>query len=625
MTDTASTASDSAGSPTPVLDCAIILVAYDSDEDIPRLLDSLPAAAADLSYAVLIVDNKAATSRITALVGQRPRVTVIDAGGNLGYSGGLNVGLAHAPAAEATLFLNPDLVLGPGSIVALLRESRSNGAAVPVVLDTSGRRQLSLRREPTLGRALGDALFGDRWPRRPGWLSETVRQPKDYLAGHDAQWATGAALMVQNHLISAVGGWDAERYFLYSEETDYCRRIRATGASIRFCPAAQVTHAGGGSGSSPALDALLQVNKVRYFRKWHGGAATGSLTVALFWAVAVLHGLLRPHNPGARLALRALMSPRARATLPARSSLAIDAPVESDAGDGRLQPDSDRSPADPDPVANVIIAAYNEEAVIGRTLAALGDLAPAGRIRVIVVCNGCTDRTAAIARGFNGVRVVELDQASKVLALRAGDLLAGPGPRIYLDADVVMTCRAVRDTARLLEGDVTPAARPPVHFDSTAASWPMRRWYVVRAQLPTISSRLWGAGAYALSESGRARFGEFPELVSDDTFIDALFADNEITIVPTEPVAVRIPRTTADLMKIMRRSYRTQSEVIASAGRPTFSAGQRGQVRDLVALLVRHPTALVDVALYVTIVALARVLAARARYTTWERDESSRV
>ena len=153
----------------------------------------------------------------------------------------------------------------------------------------------------------------------------------------------------------------------------------------------------------------------------------------------------------------------------------------------------------------------------------------------------------------------------------------------------------------------------------------MRRWYVVRAQLPTISSRLWGAGAYALSESGRARFGEFPELVSDDTFIDALFADNEITIVPTEPVAVRIPRTTADLMKIMRRSYRTQSEVVASAGRTGLSVGQRSQMRDLVALLARQPTAVVDVALYAAIVVHARVLATRARYTTWERDESSRL
>ncbi|MGY4858309.1 glycosyltransferase [Cryobacterium sp. AP23] len=625
MTNTASTAAELTGRPAPAIDCAIILVAYDSDDDLPRLLDSLPAAAGELSYAVVIVDNNAETSRLPSLVAHRPNVTVVDAGGNLGYSGGLNVGLANVPAAEATLFLNPDLVLGPGAIGTLLQASRTAGAAVPVVVDETGARQMSLRREPTLGRALGDAFFGDRWPARPGWLSETVRQPGDYVSAHAVDWATGAALLVQTRLIGDVGEWDAERFFLYSEETDYCRRIRETGASVLYCPTAQVIHAGGGSGSSPALDALLQLNKVRYFGKWHGGRASGRLMVAAFWAVAVLHGLLRPHDPGARLALRALFSRRIRADLPG-AHITEKSPGSRLPGASavRILPGSHELPDRPDPVGNVIIAAYNEEAVIGRTLAALGDLATAGRVRVIVACNGCTDTTAAIARGFAGVRVVELDQASKVLALRAGDLLAGPGPRIYLDADVVMTGRAVRDTSRLLQSGVTLAARPPVHFDTAAAGWPMRRWYAVRAQLPSITGRLWGAGAYALSESGRARFGEFPELVSDDTFIDALFADDEISIVQTEPVSVRIPRTTADLMKIMRRSYRTQAEVVTADGSIGLSDGQRGQARDLVALLRRRPTALLDIALYVAIVALARVLATRARYTTWERDESSR-
>jgi len=624
MTNTTSPTAERVILPAGRVDCAIILVAFNSDDDLPRLLDSLPAAAGDLSYAVVIVDNSAATSNLAALVAHRPHVTVVDAGGNLGYSGGLNVGLLHAPGAEATLFLNPDLVLGAGSLRTLFHEARTAGAAVPVVVDEAGTRHTSLRREPTLRRAIGDALFGDRWAGRPGWLSETVRRPGDYSSGHAVDWATGAALMVQTRLVGVVGEWDERRFFLYSEETDYCRRIRSTGSMVRYSPTAQVTHAGGGSGSSPALDALLQVNKVRYFRKWHGRTPWGRLRVAAFWFVTVLHGLIRPHNPGARLALRALFSRRVRTALPGASASTgaiVHAPRTSTRP--RSQPDSQRLPADADPVGNVIIAAYNEEAVIGRALSALGDVAT-GRLRVIVVCNGCIDATASVARRFPGVTVVELDQASKVLALRTGDLLAGPGPRIYLDADVVMTGHAVRDTARLLHNENALAARPPVHFDSTAASWPMRRWYAVRAQLPSITGRLWGAGVYALSESGRARFGEFPELVSDDTFIDALFANDEVSIVQTEPVSVCIPRTTTDLMKIMRRSYRTQAEVVAVAGPIGLSDGQRGQARDLIALLKRRPVAVLDVALYVAIVAAARVSAGRARYTTWERDESSR-
>jgi GT2 family glycosyltransferase len=311
---------------TQTTDCAIILVAYKSDADLPALLDSVAPAAGSLECSIVVVDNNAPSSgqpdALRELCAGRPNVKVIDAGGNLGYSGGLNVGLAHVPQAEVVLFLNPDLVLQPGCIETLLSGCRISGAAVPQVIDGVGHRQTSLRREPTLSRALGEALFGSRWASRPGWLSETVKEDASYRREHDVDWATGAALMVQTTLLARIGPWDSARFFLYSEETDYCRRIREVGASVTYCPNAIVSHTGGGSGSSASLDALLHVNKVRYFRKWHSRPiAPGSLIGAgvarsLFFAIAVLHAALRPHNPGARLALRALLSRRVRGTLP---------------------------------------------------------------------------------------------------------------------------------------------------------------------------------------------------------------------------------------------------------------------------------------------------------------------
>jgi GT2 family glycosyltransferase len=620
MTDSDTTATGEAARQ-GVLDCVIIVVAYRSEEDLPRLLDSVPAAATGLDYEVIIVDNDAGASAVASVVAGRPRVTVVDAGGNLGYSGGLNEGLRHAPPAETALFLNPDLVLGEGSVAVLLTACRQAGAAVPLVLDASGVRQPSLRREPTVTGALGDALFGDHWPDRPARFSETVREASAYAESRDIDWATGAALMVQTRLILRVGQWDAGRFFMYSEETDYCRRIRESGATVRFCPLAQVRHSGGGSGGSAGLDALLAVNKVRYFRKWHRGSVDQWFSAVAFWTVSVLHAVLRPHNPGARRALGALLSVGARGTLPGegRTPVGAGVPVPATVADSSVPVARTASGMAP---GNVIIAAFNEEAVIGRTLTALGDLGVAG-VRTIVACNGCTDATAEIARRFAGVTVVEITQASKALALRAGDALAGPGPRIYLDADVVMTRRAALDTLAVLRSGAVLAARPPVHFDSSGASWPMRRWYAVRAELPSIAGKLWGAGTYALSESGRGRFAAFPDLVSDDAFIDTLFAADETAIVQTDPVHVRTPRTTADLLKIMRRSYRTQSEVSAVTG-PTLSRGQRDQVRDLSVLVRRRPTALLDVVVYVAIVARARFAARRGGYTDWERDDSSR-
>lgn len=275
------------------------------------------------------------------------------------------------------------------------------------------------------------------------------------------------------------------------------------------------------------------------------------------------------------------------------------------------------------PLGSIVIAAHDEELVIARTLGHLAKLAQEGVVDVVVVCNGCSDRTADVARGFRGVRVRELERPSKTAALREGDRLAVPGPRLYLDADVELTGRAAVTTLQsLAEGAI--AGRPPHVFDARKAHWVVQRWYSVRAELPSISSRLWGAGCYGLSIQGRARFAEFPEVLGDDIFIDSLFAADEVVIVDTDPVVVRTPRTVADLVRIKTRSYRSQAPVVAKLEESGITLGQRAQARDLGSLVRRGPTHALDVGVYIAIVVLARLRARIGQAPRWERDMSSR-
>ena len=110
---------------------------------------------------------------------------------------------------------------------------------------------------------------------------------------------------------------------------------------------------------------------------------------------------------------------------------------------------------------SIIIPAHNESAVIARTLKAVTDGAEPGEFEVLVVCNGCTDETASIARSFgSSVRVIETGVSSKTHALNLGDEASQGYPRIYLDADILLEIDAVRRLAARLESGQVLAVAP---------------------------------------------------------------------------------------------------------------------------------------------------------------------
>jgi N-acetylglucosaminyl-diphospho-decaprenol L-rhamnosyltransferase len=263
------------------------------------MLSSIPAAAGRLRTRCLLVDN-ASEDDTVAIARTHPAVTVIEAGVNLGYSGAINVGREHAGQCAALLIVNPDLVLEPSAIERLFEAIAQPGVgiAVPKLLNSDGSLYLTMRREPSVVRALGDAMFGARLAGRPGWLSETVRDTQTYERAQDVDWSSGAVMLISWECDRAVGRWDEERFFLYSEETDYAARARSSGYRVRYVPSAGVLHEEGGSGRSPSLAALLAVNRLRYYEKYHRPPSIWAFRLA----VALQH-LLRSFRPSERVAL----------------------------------------------------------------------------------------------------------------------------------------------------------------------------------------------------------------------------------------------------------------------------------------------------------------------------------
>jgi glycosyltransferase involved in cell wall biosynthesis len=275
---------------------------------------------------------------------------------------------------------------------------------------------------------------------------------------------------------------------------------------------------------------------------------------------------------------------------------------------------------------SVIIPAHNESSVIARTLQAMTAGAEPRELDVIVVCNGCSDDTADVARRFAPrVRVIETHIASKPHAMNLGDQAAYGFPRIYADADVVISVEAIRTLARRLEkGDVLVAAPTPT-FDLAGCSWPVRAYYDIRSHLPSAKEGIGGSGVYALSAAGRARFQEFPALTADDGFVRIQFQESERATLAEAESTVFPPRGVAQLIATKTRSHYGSFE-LARQFPDRWSHRGESNFKSLIHLF-KNPKLWGNLLAYCLITVTAKYRA-RKRLSDgtviWERDKTSR-
>ncbi|MGF1664173.1 MAG: glycosyltransferase [Kineosporiaceae bacterium] len=291
------------------VDVLVAVVTYDSAGLLPGLLESLPAGLEGLTWHLVVADNDSSDGSADLAARLAPQATVVRTGRNGGYAAGVNAAVAAGPGSGAVLVLNPDVRLGPGCARELCRALAASGTgiAVPRLVDGRGRLIETIRREPTVLRAVADAVLGARRAGRVPGLGEVVTAASCYDRPAVVDWAEGSTVLVSRECWDRCGPWD-ESFFLYSEETDFALRAGDAGLAARYVPTARAVHLEGDSRTAPGLWALLTLNKVRLFARRRGRAATAAYWLAL---VAREAGRAVLGRDTSRAAVRALLSPAA--------------------------------------------------------------------------------------------------------------------------------------------------------------------------------------------------------------------------------------------------------------------------------------------------------------------------
>ena len=256
---------------TPRLD--IIIVTYNASADLAACLTSIEASAATTPYEIVVVDNASADGSAAA-ARLWPRVRVIESPTNVGFSRANNIGI-RASSGELILLLNADTIVKPGAIDTLVAalDGRPDTAIVgPRVVDADGRAELSFGRMiGPVNEARQKLLWRGNvagWPVIAPWVDRATRRPRT------VDWVSGACLLVRRADAEAVGLLD-ERYFMYTEDVDFCAAVRARGRTIRFEPAAEIVHLRGRAAASApeATRAAYRRSQLAFYEKHHPGWA----------------------------------------------------------------------------------------------------------------------------------------------------------------------------------------------------------------------------------------------------------------------------------------------------------------------------------------------------------------
>jgi N-acetylglucosaminyl-diphospho-decaprenol L-rhamnosyltransferase len=252
---------------TALHDLAIIIVSTNEAHWIRPCLRSVFDRLGDVRADVVVVDNESSDGTPHVVATEFPDARVVWSR-NHGFSHANNRALMTCDA-RYVLFLNPDTEIVEGTFAELVQAMDARptvGLAGARQVNAEGRLDTTIRRFPNALRALGEAFSAERLPGRPRWLGERELDPEAYDREVACDWTSGSFMLTRREAIESAGFLD-ERFFMYSDETDLCRRIKCAGWEIRHLPLMTIIHHEGKAGVQPKIESLTAYNRIAYARK----------------------------------------------------------------------------------------------------------------------------------------------------------------------------------------------------------------------------------------------------------------------------------------------------------------------------------------------------------------------
>ena len=277
---------------------SVVIVSYNVRDILRQCLQTLFARSKDLDMEVFVVDNASGDDSAEMVRKEYPQVRLLANKLNLGFAAANNQAFALAQG-DYVLLLNPDAFVRSGALakaLSFMKRTPSCGICGGRILDSSGNLMPSARRFPgPLSRLFTLSGLSSRYPNSAffnrhdfgGFAHDRVLE---------VDWVPGTFTLFRKQLLDDLQGFD-ERFFIYFEETDLCRRAKSAGWKVSFIPDAEVEHIGGASSKTREdqqfNDAAAQIGMFSlrsaclYYYKYGGLiGVTANIGLLILWNLA---------------------------------------------------------------------------------------------------------------------------------------------------------------------------------------------------------------------------------------------------------------------------------------------------------------------------------------------------